>query len=734
MIEITGILEKIVYRNDDNGYTVARFSTEEDSVTITGVAMEFKEQMEYKLQGDFTFHKKYGEQFNFQNVEEILPQSEKGIINYLTSGAIPYVGETMAKKIYNKFGEKTLEIIEKHPEQLIIVDGIGKAKLKKIIEKLDKDKGLRKVIIFLSEYGLSTALSMKIYKTYGDKAIEVLRQNPYQLAEDIRGIGFQKADEIAFKIGDFSSSNLRIKAALKYALYTATLEGHSYLPIDELIKKTKILINITDEELYSEIESLNLDDRFKIEKKDNIRCYFAPYLRAENYISGKLKDMLNQKKEANNIDEILKSIQERQNIVLAENQERAVKEAVNNGVMIITGGPGTGKTTTLKAIIEAFELMEKIVYLAAPTGRAAKRMKEATSRDSQTIHKLLELTLSDSEYIDYGYQSEENLKCDVLIIDEVSMVDLSLMENVLNRLSLGTTLILVGDKDQLPSVGAGNVLSDLINSGIIPVVNLNQIFRQSEESDIIKNAHMINDGITPPIKNNRDFFIIDSKEEKNSLDVIVDLVERRLPDFYSIDKNNIQVLAPMKKGVCGVNNLNKNLQRSLNPIGDSIDYNGTIFRVGDRVMQIKNNYNLEYKIESDFYIENGSGVFNGDIGEILEVDKEDRSLTILFDDVKKVKYEYTDLDELSLSYATTIHKSQGSEFDVVVMPIHFAPPILLTRNLLYTAITRAKKLVVLVGNYKYVQQMVNNNRISFRYSGLKEKLQEIGVKCLNQDV
>lgn len=732
MIEITGILEKIVYRNDENGYTVARFSTEEDNLTVTGTAIEFKENLEYTLRGDFTFHKKYGEQFNFVEVEEILPKSEKGIINYLSSGAIPYIGEAMAKKIYSRFKENTLDIIEKYPEQLIIVDGIGKRKLEKIMEKLNKDRGLRKVIMFLSEFQVPTTVAMKIYKTYEDNSIEVVRNNPYQLAEDIRGIGFKKADEIAMKMGDFKDSPQRIKAALKYTLYMATMEGHSYLPVDVLLQRTKHLVDKSEEELMEQIWALNLDDRFKLEMNEPIRCYFAPLLRAENHIAGMLKDMLEVEQDLNNVDTLLIEIQNRLKIKLAENQEKAVREAVNNGVMIITGGPGTGKTTTLKVLIEMFELMNKTVMLAAPTGRAAKRMKEATLRDAQTVHKLLELTVNETDYVDYNYQYEEKLKCDVLIIDEVSMVDLSLMENILNRISINTKLIMVGDKDQLPSVGAGNVLSDLINSEKIPVVNLNQIFRQSSESNIIKNAHLINNGVVPPIENSGDFFTLFSQDERNTKDVIVDLVNRRLPEYYSINREDIQVLAPMKKGISGVNNLNKELQSVLNPNGDFIDYNGTVFRVGDRVMQMKNNYNLEYKIESEFYLEKGQGVFNGDIGKIIEVDTEEKTLIILFDDVKKVKYEYSDLDELSLSYAVTIHKSQGSEFDVVVMPIHFAPPMLLTRNLLYTAITRAKKLVVLVGNYKYVEQMVKNNRISLRYSGLMEKLKGTEL-CLKPD-
>ena len=427
-------------------------------------------------------------------------------------------------------------------------------------------------------------------------------------------------------------------------------------------------------------------------------------------------------KEDQDIDKLIEKIQERQNIKLADKQIQALKDSVNNGVLIITGGPGTGKTTTLKAIIELFELLEKSVKLAAPTGRAAKRMKETTLREASTIHRLLELGFTDDK-INYDYEEQESLDCDVLIVDELSMVDLMLMNSLLKALKDDTRLILVGDKDQLPSIGAGNVLGDLIESKKIPTVNLTEIFRQSQESMIVKNAHLINKAQMPEITNSKDFFMIAEEDQNKSCDIIIDLVSKRLPSYYNIDSSDIQVLAPMKKGAAGVNNLNKKLQAVLNPKGQEIKYGSETFRLGDKVMHIKNNYNLEYKIESSEYMEEGEGVFNGDIGYIEKIDESENELYVRYDEVKLVKYEYEDLSELMLAYACTIHKSQGSEFDVVVIPIHFAPALLLTRNLIYTAITRAKKLVVLVGQYKYLQMMVKNNHVNKRNSKLKEKLE-----------
>lgn len=723
MIEIKGIVERIIYRNDENGYTVAKLVTEDDTITITGSCLSINTSMEYEFKGDFTYHKKYGEQFVFQSMFEILPESEEGIISYLSSGIIPYIGEKMAKAIVEKYKTDTLRILDEEPNKLLDVNGIGPAKLEKIKQGLEENKGLRRVILFFNKYQIDNKTIVKIFKEYGENAIDIVRENPYRLAEDIRGIGFKKADQIARNMGDFDPA-FRKRAVLKYTLTLATLEGHSFLPKDELISRTKMIVNYTSEELEEEINNLNLDDRFIIEKTgDETNCYYAPYLRAENYISGKINSMLNrERKETSNIEDLILKVENTQGIKFAQNQKRAVEESLKRGVLIITGGPGTGKTTTLKAIIEVSELMELKVKLAAPTGRAAKRMKEATLRDASTIHKLLELGFANDESINYGYEETAEVDCDVLIIDEVSMVDLPLMNTLLHSLNETTRLILVGDKDQLPSVGVGNVLGDLIDSGVIPTVNLNEIFRQAETSMIVKNAHLINNGKLPEIKNDQDFFMISEFTEAKTSEIIVDLVSNRLPGYYGINASDIQVLTPMKKGIVGVNNLNKSLQNTLNPKDEEIEYGDTVFRVGDKVMQIKNNYTIEYTIESDEYVEDGEGVFNGDIGYITSIDKEERTVTVLFDEVKSVKYEGADLEELVLAYACTIHKSQGSEFEAVVIPVHFAPYMLLTRNLIYTAITRAKRLVVLVGNYKYLKMMIDNNKVSKRYSNLAKKL------------
>ncbi|WP_138159490.1 SF1B family DNA helicase RecD2 [Peptoniphilus catoniae] len=726
MIEIKAVIERIIYRNEDNGYTIARVNSEDEDLVVVGNCMEIKTSMEYIFRGDFVFHKKYGEQFKFEDLEEILPKSQTGIINYLSSGVIPFIGEKTAKAIVDKFKEESLTIIENNPDRLLEIEGIGEFKLEKIKSSLEKNKGLRKLIIFLTSYGLSSSYAIKIYKSYGEDSISLIKENPYKLAEDIRGIGFKKADEIAIRLGNVDPS-FRAKAALKYTLFLAALEGHSYLPQEELLKRTEKLLNIDEKSLREEVIKLTFDDRFFIERNEegDFDCYYAPYLQAENYISGKIKSMLKYPYEkVKNLDQLIDKVEGRQNLKFAANQIKAVKESVENGILIITGGPGTGKTTTLKAIIEVFELLEKSVKLAAPTGRAAKRMKEATMREAMTIHRLLEIGFSSDDRLNYGYEEETTLDCDVLIVDEVSMVDLILMNTLLKSVKEGTRLILVGDRDQLPSVGAGNVLKDLIESDKVPLVNLDEIFRQSEESMIIKNAHLINKGKMPEITNSKDFFMINEPDQLKTSEIIADLVNRRLPDYYGIDKKDIQVLCPMKKGPVGVKNLNDKLQTLLNPKGDEVKYGDNIFRVGDKVMHTKNNYNLEYKIESDFYLEEGEGVFNGDIGYIEKIDKEEKEVYVRYDDVKLVKYEYEDLDELMLAYASTIHKSQGSEFDVVIIPLHFAPPILLTRNLIYTAITRAKKLVVLVGEYKYLKIMVDNNTISKRYSRLKERLQD----------
>ena len=732
MIKINGVVERIIFRNNDNGYTVALVKSEEESIIAVGSSiMELKESMSYDFTGDFSFHKKYGEQFAFSEVKNSVPDSKSGIIKYLSSGLIPHIGEKMAERIYDCFGDDALRIIDENPERLLEVEGIGKKKFEHIKEALYEDRDLRDLASFLDKYDIGTNTALKIYKEYREAAKDIITQNPYRLVEDIRGIGFSKADRIAQAMGFKENSEYRKEAALKYTLSMASIDGHSFLPKDKLLKQASKLINISPEELEMEIDRLSFDDKFYIERyEDEINCYYAPLLRAENYIAGKINELNNYSfNDKFKADKFIKNYEKKYNIKLAENQAIAVEEASQNGVLIITGGPGTGKTTTLKAIIDMFEQLDKKILLAAPTGRAAKRMKEATGRDASTIHRLLEIGISDDE-INYGYEDVNILDCDVIIIDEMSMVDLNLMHILLKSVSAGTRIILVGDKDQLPSVGAGNVLKDLIESETVRVVNLDEIFRQSEQSMIIKNSHLINKGIFPEFKRDSDFFFISEKNENNVLELVKDLVKRRLPEYYGFSSDEIQVLAPMRKGVAGVNNLNKNLQEILNKKksdNDEIIAGDRIFRVNDKVMQTKNNYNLKYKIDSEIYEEEGEGVFNGDIGYICEVNKDEREITVVYDEVKKITYEYADLDELALSYATTIHKAQGSEFRCVVIPLTFAPYILLTRNLIYTAITRAKELVVIVGDEKYLETMIKNNHINKRYSNLCRKLRDKNV-------
>lgn len=732
MITINGTIERIIFRNEENGYTVALVNSENtDLIAVGECVIEPKENMTYCFTGDFTYHKKYGEQFSFSSLKEFIPNNKKGIIKYLSSGLIPNIGEKMAERIYDAFGDDALKIIDESPERLMEIEGIGKKKLEKIKSAFAEDKSLRDLVVFLDKYDIGTNLVLKIYKEYGDSAKDIIISNPYRLVEDISGIGFDKADRIAEIMGYEKNSIFRKEAALKYILSMASMEGHSFLPKEELIKATSKLTKITKEELDMEVSRLAFDDKFYIEKyNDEINCYYAPLLRAENYIAGKIIE-LNKYKFVTDfkVDKYLKKVEKKHKIMLAEKQKMAVEQSIKNGVLVITGGPGTGKTTTLKAIIDVFEHLEKKILLAAPTGRAAKRMKEATGRDASTIHRMLEIGITD-EQINYGYEEINALECDVLIVDEMSMVNLSIMNILLKSINPGTRLILVGDKDQLPSVGAGNVLKDLIESETVKVVNLDEIFRQSEESMIIKNSHLINKGIFPEFKKNSDFFFIYENNENNVLELVKDLVKRRLPEYYGFSSDEIQVLAPMRKGIAGVNNLNKNLQEVLNKKKseeDEIKIGEKTFRINDKVMQIKNNYNLKYKLDSEIYEEEGEGVFNGDIGYITEIDKIDKEVTVIYDDIKEIKYEYSDLDELTLAYATTIHKSQGSEFRCVVIPLTFAPYMLLTRNLLYTAITRAKELVVIVGDFKYLEVMIKNNYVNKRYTNLARKLRDANV-------
>ena len=720
MITLEGIVERIIFRNEENGYTVARITSTDGDLVIVGSATIFKTNLKYKFTGDFTYHNKYGEQFAFVDMEEVMPEGEVAIISYLSSANIPHVGEKMAERIVNKFKDETLDVIEKNPEKLLSVEGIGKKKYRDIKEALDKQYAMRKIFLYFSKYNLPASVILKIYKEYGDDSIEIVRRNPYDLIGSVKGLGFKKADEIAENLGIERDSDFRKIAGLKYALMLANRDGHTYLPLDKLVRASEKILGLNFEDRDDLARTLSLEKNFFVERDgENYNCYIARYLAAENYVAGKLNDLNISFEEEIDIDKKISDTEKFREIELSKTQRRAVKEAINRGVFVITGGPGTGKTTTLKVLIDIFESMNKVIKLAAPTGRAAKRMKEQTGRDAFTIHKLLEIGFAG----DLGFSNIEELECDVLILDEVSMVDILLMETLLKSIESPTRLILVGDKDQLPSVGAGNVLADILKSGVIESVNLEEIFRQSEESMIVKNAHLINKG-EMPILNVGDFFMISERGEVKGLEIIKDLVKTRLPNYFNVSESEVQVLTPTKKGNHGTINLNKVLQDHLNKNEDCIEVLGKKFKLGDRVLQTKNNYELESKVENEFYEDRQKGVLNGDLGYISKIDKENKKLTVVFDDVRSVEYSSENLDELALAYAMTIHKSQGSEFPVVVIPLYRAAPMLLTRNLIYTAITRASKAVVLVGQSEYLVKMIENNKTVKRYSNLAEKLRK----------
>ena len=720
MITLEGIVERIIFRNEENGYTVARITSTDGDLVIVGSATIFKTNLKYKFTGGFTYHNKYGEQFAFVDMEEVMPEGEAAIISYLSSANIPHVGEKMAERIVNKFKAETLDVIEKNPEKLLSVEGIGKKKYRDIKEALDKQYAMRKIFLYFSKYNLPASVILKIYKEYGDDSIEIVRRNPYDLIGSVKGLGFKKADEIAESLGIERDSDFRKIAGLKYALMLANRDGHTYLPLDKLVRASEKILGLNFEDRDDLARTLSLEKNFFVERDgENYNCYIARYLAAENYVAGKLNDLNISFEEEIDIDKKISDTEKFREIELSKTQRRAVKEAINRGVFVITGGPGTGKTTTLKVLIDIFESMDKVIKLAAPTGRAAKRMKEQTGRDAFTIHKLLEIGFAG----DMGFSNIEELECDVLILDEVSMVDILLMETLLKSIESPTRLILVGDKDQLPSVGAGNVLADILKSGAIESVNLEEIFRQSEESMIVKNAHLINKG-EMPILNVGDFFMIAERGEVKGLEIIKDLVKTRLPNYFNVSESEVQVLTPTKKGNHGTINLNKILQEHLNKNEECLEVLGKKFKLGDRVLQTKNNYELESKVENEFYEDRQKGVFNGDLGYISKIDKENKKLTVVFDDVRSVEYSTDNLDELALAYAMTIHKSQGSEFPVVVIPLYRAAPMLLTRNLIYTAITRASKAVVLVGQSEYLVKMIENNKTVKRYSNLAEKLRK----------
>ncbi|AVD36482.1 ATP-dependent RecD-like DNA helicase [Clostridioides difficile] len=728
MEKLEGMISEIVFKNEDNGYTIAHLVNENDEIVVVGCMPTLAIGESIEVEGKWVNHKVYGTQFEVNSFMPVTPSSLEGIYVYLSSGMIHGIGEKMAKRIIDKFGVDTLEVIQNSPEKLQEVEGIGSKKVKQIVKSYEEDRELRNIIIQLSPFGITPNYCLKIYKKYKSSAIDVINKNPYQLAEDIRGIGFKVADSIANKIGIDKNSKDRICQGILYTLNKSLSNGHTYLPEHVLIQDSEKLLELSGKIIKECVMMLVYNQKIHIEKVNNENLiYLMPYYLAENGVCSQIVKLSQYEFEdlKIDIDNEINVLEENKKIKLAEKQILAVKESVNSGVLIITGGPGTGKTTTINAIIDIFENNGKSVTLAAPTGRAAKRMSETSNKEAKTIHRLLEMGFSTDDDLTFFKDEEDPINSDVIIVDEVSMVDIILMYNLLRAIKLGTRVILVGDSDQLPSVGAGNVLKDMISSNIINVVKLNEIFRQAQESMIIVNAHKINNG--EPLYLNtkgKDFFFIRKSTNEEILNEIIGLVNERLPKFYKVDKlKDIQVLSSMRKGELGVTNLNIELQKYLNKkekfkVEES--FSKRLFRVGDKVMQVKNNYTKKWETEDQK--ESGEGIYNGDIGYVYHIDKDKKTIYVLFDQTKIVSYLYDELDEIDHSFCTTIHKSQGSEFPVVVLPITWAPPMLLSRNLLYTAVTRAKKLVVLVGDVKYLEYMIKNNRVNQRYSNLGYKL------------
>ncbi len=729
-VELQGIVEEIIFRNESNGYTVGKLYTSEGSITIVGIAPFIQKDEAVLLEGEWTYHNRFGEQFQFETMKSIMPSTEKGIENYLSSGLIPHIGPKTAKKIVEKFGEDSLEIIQYSPQRLLEIEGIGEKKLKRIMESYDEQREMRDVMVALQSYDLSINQSMKIFRQYGSNALNTIRENPYRIAEDITGMGFKTADEIASRLGMDKNSPFRLEAGLKYIMMSAAGDGHCYLPKSELKEKTLVLLGTGEDGMDDGITALLLRQSFfSAEIDGETVVYYMPYHTAENNVAKAIAElnMMETEDYLDSIDKWIRDLENEQGFEFGSKQKDAIKGALENGVIVITGGPGTGKTTIINAIIKLLEKNSLNVVLAAPTGRAAKRMTEATGMEARTVHRLLEISFV-NENLQFSKDEESPIDADAIIIDEMSMVDILLMNHLVKAISPGTKLIMVGDVDQLPSVGAGNVLRDIIDSGVIKVIRLDEIFRQESESMIIMNAHLINKGEHPRLnEKDKDFFYIHKVGGEEIRKAIEELSISRLPNFYGYDPiKDIQVLTPMRKGETGVTALNKSLQQALNPpskLKAEKIFGEDIYRVGDKVMQIKNNYQLQWTIdEAGREFEEGEGIFNGDFGFISAIDEDENTMRVIFDDNREVEYDFKQLDDLKLAYATTIHKSQGSEFPAVILPLSSGPPMLLTRNLLYTAVTRAKELVVLVGDKRFMYQMIRNNTIAKRYSSLDSKL------------
>ncbi len=733
---IEGYVEKIVFRNAENGYTVLSLVNDDIEMTCVGSFTFINEGDFIKASGNYIEHQIYGEQFQVENYEFKKPEDIQSIERYLGSGAIKGIGNALAARIVRRFKNDTFRIMKEEPERLAEVKGISEKMAKEIAKQFEEKQDMRDAMLFLQQYGISNNFAVKIYKEYGQKMYDVVKENPYKLAEDISGIGFKLADEIASKVGIGVNSDYRIKAGLLYVLLQASGSGHVYLPGDILKYKTTELLGIETQSMDHHITDLAMDRKIMIREAKGKKLIYSTSLYYMELNTAKMLCDLNIKYDftITEIEQRLVLVEKQFKIELDELQRNAVMEAARNGILVLTGGPGTGKTTTINAIIRFFEAEGMDILLAAPTGRAAKRMTETTGYEARTIHRLLEISRMSGD-LDSKLLFERNeanpLETDVIIIDEMSMVDITLMNSLLKAITVGTRLILVGDINQLPSVGPGNVLKDIINSHNFNVVKLTKIFRQASESDIIVNAHKINAGENIKLDNkSKDFFLLKRDNTNIIIQNIITLVSKKIPKYVNATAFDIQVLTPMRKGELGVERLNQVLQQYLNPQDANKkekEYHNGIFREGDKVMQIKNNYQLAWETKSKYGIttESGTGVFNGDMGIIKEINLFAELVTIEFDEGRNVEYTFSQLEELELAYAITIHKSQGSEYPAVIMPLLTGPRMLFNRNLLYTAVTRAKDCVVIVGSDNTVQMMIDNESEQHRYSSLSDRIKEL---------
>lgn len=740
METIKGYVDHIIYQNKDNGYAVLSMNVDDEEEICVGIFRGVDNGENLEITGEYVEHPSYGFQFKANSFKVVEPDDLLSMERYLGSGAIKGVGEALAKRIVKRFGKDTFRVIEEEPERLVEVKGISERIAQQITDQMIEKREIREAFLFLQKYGITNTLAVKIYEKYGMGMYGILKENPYRLAEDIQGVGFRLADEIAEKIGIHTDSDYRIRSGILYTLLQASLEGHMFLPMRVLVRRSADLLQVPEEAIRAQIQNLHMDHKVVVKKTtDEPEVYAFSYYYAELNCARMLRELnvLMESElldsEEKRIETILQRILKEQGLELDELQKNAVLECVKHGIMILSGGPGTGKTTTINTIIRYFDEEGMDILLAAPTGRAAKRMTEATGYEARTIHRMLEINggMEDGSRARFERNGENPLEADVVIIDEMSMVDIYLFQSLLEAVSVGTRLILVGDVDQLPSVGPGQVLQDLIESKSFPTVMLKKIYRQAGESDIVMNAHRINMGQKIALNNkSKDFFFLPRNDVQVIYKHMIQLITEKLPRYVEAQPYDIQVLTPMRKGSLGVETLNEILQRYLNPADPSRKEHAAgdrIFREGDKVMQIKNNYQLEWEIVSQYgiRIDSGSGVFNGDIGTIRRIREESWTVQVEYDEHRLVEYTFSQLDEIELAYAITIHKSQGSEYPAVLLPLLSGPKMLMNRNLLYTAVTRARKCVTILGSQEVVDGMIENENQYHRYTGLGRRILEL---------